>query len=213
MKQGRASVLREMKIVWHLSLNRHFSAKIRTLSVQQWPEQHKHWKEMWTCLPWQNIWTYVVAITHVIWLLLCNMKFDTSSCKVSLLFSWRCTLFSNVLVVNVLQCSKISLKGSLHFRNYFLFWRHHQHYHHDHHLHLSIIHCCSEPVKSAHLGCTLAYPPPADPDTLAPALTKSALSRWCMPSLFPIKNAGLRFPLSLWSCVRFSICLGMIFDT
>ena len=29
----------------------------------------------------------------------------------------------------------------------------------------------------------------------------------------PYKNAGLRFPLSLWSCVRFSICLGMIFDT
>ena len=49
-------------------------------------------------------------------------------------------------------------------------------------------HCCSEPVKSAHLGCTLAYPPPADPDTLAPALTKSALSVWCRPSLFPIKT-------------------------
>ena len=29
----------------------------------------------------------------------------------------------------------------------------------------------------------------------------------------PYKNAGLRFPLSLWSCVRFSICLGMIFAT
>ena len=48
-------------------------------------------------------------------------------------------------------------------------------------------HCCSEPVKTAHLGCTLAYPPPADPDTLAPALTESVLSVWCSPSLFPIK--------------------------
>ena len=49
-------------------------------------------------------------------------------------------------------------------------------------------HCCSEPVKSAHLGCTLAYTPPADPDTLAPAPTESALSVWCRPSLFPIKT-------------------------
>ena len=51
-----------------------------------------------------------------------------------------------------------------------------------------IPHCCSEPVKSARLGCTLAYPPPADPDTLAPALSGSALSVWCRPSLFPIKT-------------------------
>ena len=49
-------------------------------------------------------------------------------------------------------------------------------------------HCCSEPVKSAHLGCTLAYPPPADPDTLAPAVSGSALSVWCRPSLFPIET-------------------------
>ena len=49
-------------------------------------------------------------------------------------------------------------------------------------------HCCSEPVKSTHLGCTLAYPPPADPDTLAPAVSGSALSVWCRPSLFPIKT-------------------------
>ena len=38
------------------------------------------------------------------------------------------------------------------------------------------VHCCSEPVKSARLGCRLAQPPPADPDTLAPAVSKSALS-------------------------------------
>ena len=50
------------------------------------------------------------------------------------------------------------------------------------------LHCCSEPVKSAHLGCTLAYPPPADPDTLAPAVNGSALSVWCRPSLFPIET-------------------------
>ena len=50
------------------------------------------------------------------------------------------------------------------------------------------LHCCSEPVKSARLGCTLAYPPPADPDRLAPAVSKSELSVWCRPSLFPIKT-------------------------
>ena len=45
-------------------------------------------------------------------------------------------------------------------------------------------------------GCTLAYPPPADTDTLAPADTDtlaptvsgSTLSVWCRPSLFPIKT-------------------------
>ena len=52
----------------------------------------------------------------------------------------------------------------------------------------SVWHCCSEPVKSAHLGCTLAYPPPADPDTLAPAVNGSALSVWCRPSLLPIET-------------------------
>ena len=55
-------------------------------------------------------------------------------------------------------------------------------------MHTNVTHCCSEPVKSAHLGCTLAYPPPADPDTLAPAVSGSALSVWCRPSLFPIKT-------------------------
>ena len=65
-------------------------------------------------------------------------------------------------------------------------------------------------MKSAHLGCTLAYPPPADPDTLAPAVSGSALSVWCRPSLFPIKT---RVFSSLWSCVRFSVCLGMILAT
>ena len=56
-----------------------------------------------------------------------------------------------------------------------------------------ILHCCSEPVKSTNLGCTLAYPPPADPDTLAPAVSESALSVWCRPSLFPIKTRVLSF--------------------
>ena len=74
-------------------------------------------------------------------------------------------------------------------------------------------HCCSEPVKSAGLGCTLAYPPPADPNRLAPSMSESALSVWCSPSLFPIKNECLLFQLSLWSCVRFSVCLGMILAT
>ena len=52
--------------------------------------------------------------------------------------------------------------------------------------------CCSEPVKSAHLGCRLAYPPPADPDTLAPAVSESALSVSCSPSLLPIKTQVFR---------------------
>ena len=37
--------------------------------------------------------------------------------------------------------------------------------------------------------------------------------RVVQPFFVPYKNAGLRFPLSLWSCVRFTVCLGMIFDT
>ena len=49
------------------------------------------------------------------------------------------------------------------------------------------VHCCSEPVKSAHLWCRLAYPPPADPDTLAPAMSESVLSVPCSPSLLSIK--------------------------
>ena len=37
--------------------------------------------------------------------------------------------------------------------------------------------------------------------------------RVVQPFFVPYKNAGLQFQLSLWSCVRFKVCLGMIFTT
>ena len=49
-------------------------------------------------------------------------------------------------------------------------------------------HCCSEPVKSTHSGCRLAYSPPADPDTLAPTVSELALRMSCSPSLLSIKT-------------------------
>ena len=67
-------------------------------------------------------------------------------------------------------------------------------------------HCCSEPVKSAHLP----YAPPADHGTLAPGVSESMLRVSCSPSLLS-KNVGLQLLRCLWSCVRFRFCLGMIF--
>ena len=74
-------------------------------------------------------------------------------------------------------------------------------------------HCCSKPGKSARLGSRLAYLTLTDPDMLAPTMSESALRVSCSPSLLSIKNVGLQFLRSLWSFVRFRICLGMIFTT
>ena len=59
----------------------------------------------------------------------------------------------------------------------------------------------------------IAYPPPADHDTLAPAVKLVSAERLVQPFFVPYKNASLLFQLSLWSCVRFTVCLGMIFAT
>ena len=49
--------------------------------------------------------------------------------------------------------------------------------------------------RAALLGCRLAYPPPADPDTLAPAVSDSAFSVSCSPSLLSVKKRESSVPV------------------